>query len=131
MLQEENDKLHLDVEELKNTNAYLKNLNDMLVAEIKDYESTQEKLILQDKLLKQEIAEAQTKNKEISNFMIEKEHLKNMFMKFLDNLAEEKKDAAELLKVLLSLFNVNDKERTDFLGRLKTKGKKNLMGKIL
>lgn len=47
IIQEENEKLHLDVEELRNTNAYLKNLNDMLVAEIKDYESTQEKLMLQ------------------------------------------------------------------------------------
>ncbi len=47
MIQEENERLHLEVEELKNTNAYLKNLNDMLISEIKDNENTQEKLILQ------------------------------------------------------------------------------------
>lgn len=47
ILRQENEKLRAEIEDLRNANSYLKNLNDMLVTEVKDYESTQEKLILQ------------------------------------------------------------------------------------
>lgn len=46
-LYEEAERLELELEDVKVANAHLKNVNDALNQEIKDYESVQEKMQMQ------------------------------------------------------------------------------------
>jgi hypothetical protein len=95
------------------------------------------------KILKEELAETRNKLDEAlkklsqSQSHHEKEHLKTILTRFLDRLLKgaTEKDTPELLKILCSLADCNDKERASLVESLQkliqqSQKKEGLFGKL-
>jgi len=129
-LKQDNEKLRMAIEQLKLANHQFQIANDQLHAEIKDRENDEQRLTQQITILKKELYNANNQLKQHQTTH-EKQHLKTMLVKFIELICKpdaQIKEAMDILKIICSIIDTNDKERNDLMALLGRKDEKKKSG---
>jgi len=121
-LQEEKEKLINDMKYLRTDKERLTYKVEQFLAELQEYEETQQNLKIDIKDLEKKLTENEVYH--------EKGGLKKMFLKFLESAFQQNKDAGDLLKILLTLFDCTEKEKAELTKTYQAKAKKGFLNKL-
>jgi len=128
-LKDENEKLDIEYRQLRSQHELLQGCNEELKTEINEKEEEVKKMEYQMAVLKEEFAKME-REKNQTTIAHEKQHIRMMFIKFMESALQGSKEGPELLKCLLGLLDLPESNRAQIIEGFKSKTNKKSSFKV-
>jgi len=128
-LKDENEKLDIEYRQLRSQHELLQGCNEELKTEINEKEEEVKKMEYQMAVLKEEFAKME-REKNQTTIAHEKQHIRMMFIKFMESALQGSKEGPELLKCLLGLLDLPESNRAQIIESFKSKTNKKSSFKV-